>query len=167
MEVDTMKRHLVYYISVLMLSLVAATAMAEQCKPVQARLGEMVFHDPGCMLDGVTYYWCAERPTLGTLNGTYRFYSAPAFNGWDLEVPDEAMGTSWWIGVSYAISVLETQRGTLFTQEAQVWHWGEVEGWASHFSITGGTGHYDGATGWMASAGSWDSMALVGELCTP
>ena len=44
---------------------------------------------------------------------------------------------------------------------------GELEGWGSHFSITGGTGHYEGAMGWMASAGSWDSMALVGELCTP
>ena len=162
-----MKRHFLYSILVLMLSLVAATAVAEQCKPVHSRLGEMVFYDPGCMLNGVTYYWCAERPVFGTLNGTYRFYSAPAFNGWDLEVPDGAIGASWWIGVSYAISVLETKNGTLFTEEAQVWHWGEVEGWGSHFSITGGTGKYDGATGWMASAGSWDSMALVGKLCTP
>jgi len=150
-----------------MLSLMATAAMAEQCKAVHARLGEMVFYDPGCMLDGDTYYWCAERPTLGTLNGTYHFYSAPAFNGWDLEVPDGAIGASWWIGVSYAISVFETKKGTLFTQEAQVWHGNELEGWGSHFSVTGGTGHYDGATGWMASAGSWDSMALVGEICTP
>jgi len=163
-----MKRHFLYFIIVLMLSLVAATAMADKCKPVHARLGEMVFYDPGCMLDGWTYYWCAERPVLGTLNGTYRFYSAPAFNGWDLVVPPDTIGTTGWsIGVSHVISVLETEKGTLLTQEAQVWHGGELEGWGSHFSITGGTGHYDGATGWMASAGSWDSMALVGELCTP
>lgn len=162
-----MKKQIVFAVSVLMLSLVATAAMAEQCKAVHARLGEMVFHDPGCMLDGATYYWCAERPTLGTLNGTYRFYSAPSFNGWDLEVPAESMGTSWWIGVSYAISVFETSKGMLFTQEAQVWHGAELEGWGSHFSITGGTGRYDGATGWIASAGSWDSMALVGEVCMP
>ena len=167
MEVDTMKRHYLYFILVLMLSLVAATAMAEQCKPVHARLGDIAFDDPGCILDEVTYFWCAERPTLGTLKGTYRFYSAPEVNGWDLEVPEGAIGASWWIGVSYAISVFETKKGTLFTQETQVWHWGEEEGWGSHFSITGGTGHYDGATGWIASAGSYDSMALVGEICTP
>jgi hypothetical protein len=156
-----------YFILVLMLSLVAATAMAEQCKPIHARLGEMVFYDPGCMLDGVTYYWCAERPTLGTLKGTYRFYSAPEVNGWDLEVPEGAIGASWWIGVSYAISVFETKKGTLFTQETNVWHYDEMEGWGAHSSITGGTGRYDGATGWLAAAGSWDSMALVGEICTP
>lgn len=162
-----MKHHFLYFILVIMLSLVAATAMAEKCKPVHAQFGEIVFDDPGCILDEVTYYWCAERLALGTLNGTYRFYSAPAFNGWDLEVPDGAIGGSWWIGVSYAISVFETEKGNLFTEESQVWHWDELEGWGSHFSITGGTGHYDGATGWMASAGSYDSMVLVGEVCTP
>ena len=162
-----MKKQIVCAVSVLMLSMVATAAMAEQCKAVYAQLGEMVFYDPGCMLDGVTFDWCAERPTLGTLNGTYRFYSAPELNGWDLEVPPDAIGASWSIGVSYAISVFETQTGTLFTQETEVWHWGEVEGWGAHFSITGGTGHYDGATGWLAAAGSWDSMVLVGEICTP
>ena len=152
---------------VLLLSLVAATAMAEQCKPVHARLGEIVFSDPGCILDEVTYFWCAERPTKGTLKGTYRFYSAPELNGWDLEVPPDALGASWEIGVSYAISVFETKRGTLFTQETEVWHWGEAEGWGAHYSVTGGTGKYAGATGWMAAAGSYDSMTLVGELCKP
>jgi len=127
----------------------------------------MVFHEPGCKLDEVTYHWCAERATKGTFKGTYRFYSAPEFNGWDLEVPFDDMGATWLIGVSHAISVLETKKGMLFTQEAQVWHAGEEEGWGSHFSITGGTGRYEGATGWMASAGSWDSMVLVGELCMP
>jgi hypothetical protein len=167
MEVDTMKCRLVNFIFVLLLSLVAVTAMAEQCKPVHAQLGQMVFHDPGCVLDGVTYYWCAERPITGTLNGTYYFYSAPEFNGWDLEVPDGAMGASWWIAVSHEIAVFETQRGTLFTQESGVWHWGAEEGWATHANITGGTGHYEGATGWIASAGSWDVMPLVGKVCTP
>ena len=103
MEVDTMKCRLVNFIFVLLLSLVAVTAMAEQCKPVHAQLGQMVFHDPGCVLDGVTYYWCAERPITGTLNGTYYFYSAPEFNGWDLEVPDGAMGASWWIVVGVRV----------------------------------------------------------------
>jgi len=162
-----MKRHFLYSILVLALSLVAASAMAEQCKPVHARLGEIVISDPGCMLDGVTYYWCAERLSFGTINGTYRFYSAPELNGWDLEVPDGAIGPTWWIGVSYAISVFETNGGTLFTQESEVWHWDELEGWGAHYSIKGGTGHYDGATGWMAAAGSYDSMVLVGEICTP
>jgi len=162
-----MKRVFVFSISVFVLSLVAATAMAEQCKPVHAQLGQMVFHEPGCVLDGMTYFWCAERPITGTLNGTYYFYSAPELNGWDLEVPEGAVGASWWIGVAYAISVFETQRGTLFTQETEVWHWGEEEGWGAHYSITGGTGHYAGASGWMASAGSWDVMPVVGEVCTP
>lgn len=168
MEVDIVKCRLVYFISVLMLSLVAATAMAGECKRVHARLGQMVFHDPGCVLDGVTYVWCAERPILGNLAGRKLFYSAPDLNGWDLEVPEDSLGgASWWMGVSYAITVFETHRGTLFAQESGVWHSHTDAGWGTHSKITGGTDHYDGATGWMASAGSWDSMALVGEVCTP
>ena len=162
-----MKKQIVNAVSVLLLSLVATAAMAEQCKAVHARMGDMIFHDPGCMLGGVTYYWCAERPSMGTLEGTYRLYSAPATNGWDLEVPTDAVGASWWMGVAYAISVFETPKGTLFTQETGVWHYDSVAGWGAHFSITGGTGHYNGATGWLAGAGSWDTMVLVGELCTP
>ena len=160
-----MKRLLLLLVFLLVLPLVYADD--NQCKPVHAQLGEMVFHDSGCTLGGVTYVWCAERPVTGTLKGTYRFYSAPELNGWDLEVPPDAIGATWWIGVSYAIAVFETRRGKLFTQEAGVWHWGAVEGWATHALITGGTGHYDGATGWVASAGSWDLMGLVGEVCTP
>jgi len=167
MEVDTMQRLLVCSISILVLFLGAATAMADHCKAVHAQLGPIVLYEPGCELDGFTYYWCGERPATGTLNGTFRYYSAPELNGWDLEVPPGAMGESWWIGVSHLISILETQKGTLFTQESQVWHWGEEEGWGSHSSITGGTGHYDGATGWLAAAGSYDLMVLVGEVCTP
>ena len=156
---------------VLMLSLVAARAMAEKCKPVHGKLGAVDVYleeDPECKLDDVTYYYCIERPTLGTLVGRKRFYSGPEINGWDLEVPDDSLGgASWWIGVSYAISVFETRRGTLFTQETGVWHWGADAGWSTHSNITGGTGHYDGATGWIAAAGTGYSMVLVGELCTP
>jgi hypothetical protein len=166
-----MKRHFLYSILVLMLSLVAATAMAEQCKPVNGQLGAIdVFleDDPECKLDDMTFYYCIERPTLGTLAGRYRFYSAPWLNGWDLRVPRKSLGgVRWWIGVSYAISVFETQQGTLFTQETGVWHYDAEVGLANHFNITGGTGHYDGATGWMAAAGTGYGMTLVGELCTP
>ena len=77
-----MKRHFLYLILVLMLSLVAATAMAEKCKPAHAQLEEIVFDESGCILEEEFYFWCAERPTFSTLKGTYRFYSHPELNGW-------------------------------------------------------------------------------------
>ena len=71
MQADTLKRCLGYANSVLIPTLIAAKAMPEECKPVHAQLGEMVFHDPGCVLDDMSYSCCAERP----ITGTYFFYS--------------------------------------------------------------------------------------------
>jgi len=153
-----------------MLSLVAATAMAEQCKPIHGQLGAVdVFleDDPECKLDGMTFYWCMERPSLGTLAGRKRFIASPAFNGWDLDVPDADMGTTWVVSITYSFGVFETKKGMLFTEETGVWHGGAAVGWGSHSKITGGTGQYDGATGWMAGAGTMGWMTVVGTLCTP
>lgn len=116
----------------------------------------------------MTFYYCIERPTFGTLAGRKYLYSPPLLNGWDLEVPSTSLGgVQWEMQATYAITVFETPKGTLFMQESGVFHWDTSGGWATHSNITGGTGHYDGATGWVAAAGTWISMTLVGELCTP
>lgn len=151
------------------LCLAASAALADHCKPVHVRLGEMTFREPGCIHNGEAYVWCADRPTMGTLKGTYYFYSRPELNGWDLEVEPGVLSDTdtWWLGVSHVLAVFDTNKGKVFAQECEIWHWGEEEGYGAHVSITGGTGKYENATGWMAFAGTLKGGIIIGEICTP
>jgi len=126
------------------------------------------------------FEFCIDTPLRGTLRGTWHYYG-PADNGVDwppLDVdgnpefdpdPYSALLAGW------ALDVIETRRGMIWAQDNYVFNL-NVMGNEAGFpfvaisSITGGTGHYDGAWGWFGTiaddAGGWRGF-MRGEICTP
>ena len=53
--------------------LVASAAVADQCKPINARIGPTTYLDP-CTYNGTDYLYCADAPIMGTINGMWHYY---------------------------------------------------------------------------------------------
>ncbi len=145
-----------------------------QCSHVKGQFGEQVFLDP-CMYQGHEYEWCVELPMFGTLNGTYRYFGGPETE-YALAVPPGALGHSWMFGATAALVVFDTNRGEVFGEENLIFHYDEPWSFAEFVVFTGGTGHYEGATGWMGTLSSFEypqGTSLVetgfywGVICTP
>ncbi len=82
---------------------------------------------------------------------------------WDgfIEWPDGTI-----INISY--SVHETPRGELFFDDRAIVTPNAPEGFALHSNVIGGTGRYEGATGWLAYYLEWaegNQGLMRGEIC--
>ena len=153
-------RRLIVGIAMLVvLCLFASTAVwGEKCKRVNATMeaGPILF-DPDC--DGFDV--CQSADLMGTPNGVYT-----AFLNWDgiIEVDETTI-------VNINISTIETNHGELFLDERLIFHTEALNGFAVHSNVTGGTGKYEGAIGWMVSYLEFTEKKstglLRGEICFP
>ena len=168
-----MKRQLFVGFLVFALCLAASSATAGDCKKIIAKVGAATYLD-ACSYDGEVYIWCIETPVTGNLRGTWRFYSRPAFNAFDLTVPDVLGIPGWNLWVAWSLSVFETRKGDIITQDNAILNldvyfnpdWGgPLSGMTS---IIGGTGDYEGATGWLGYViVEAEGGVLRGVVCTP
>ena len=169
-----MKRALVTQVClVLALCLAAQAAIAGECKPINVRVGPSTYLDP-CTYNGMDFEFCIDAPLRGTLRGTWHYYGpADNFVEWSDVVNDPPVFSPFWAG--WALDVIETNRGEIWAQDNYLFNL-NVMGNKAGFpfvaisSITGGTGHYEGAWGWFGTiaddAGGWRGF-MRGEICTP
>lgn len=155
---------------VLALALVASTASAGDCKPINVRVGAAVYLDP-CEYQGLPYEFCIDTPMRGTINGIWSFYG-PADN-WVLVDLPPGVGDYSGMAAGWGLDVLTTKNGEVWAQNAYVYHydtWSLAQDfvYSSTSYITGGTGKYAGATGWFGFVGTELKGGIIhGEICTP
>lgn len=154
------------------LSLVATAVLADQCKEINVRVGAVEYLEPCTYMD-IEFFFCIDAPTKGTLNGTWHFYGELG-NGiaWPEDGSDPAPYSPLVAG--WGLGEFETNKGTIKVQDNWMVNGNVNEPdeffFVSHMNITGGTGDYEGATGWIGvvadSVGDWRGWAR-GEVCTP
>jgi hypothetical protein len=164
-----MKKQVFVGLLVLILCLAASSATAGDCKKIIAVVGATTFLNE-CSYGGEDYIWCAEMPVTGNLRGTWHFYGRPDFNGFDLTVPDVLGIPGWNLWVVWSISVFETRKGDIITEENEILNHDVyfTHGALSSMAVViGGTGKYDGATGWLGAVlTEGEGGVLRGEICT-
>jgi hypothetical protein len=165
-----MKREFLTAVLVIAVCLAAPSVSADDCRKIIANAGVAVFPDE-CSYNGVDYAWCIDTPMTGNLKGTWHILANPDWNAWELTVPDGIPGIPVWdLWATWNLSVFETKKGDIVTQANEIvvldsyFTYGALSGTAL---IIGGTGVYDGATGWIG----WvvteaDGGAVRGEICT-
>jgi hypothetical protein len=165
-----MKKQLFVGFMVFALCLAAPSATAGDCKKIIAQFGPDVFLGE-CSYEGEDYVWCGDFPVTGNLRGTWHSYGRPAYNAFDLTVPDVLGIPGWNLWVVWYLCVFETHKGNIITQENEIinpdtyFTYGALSGMAF---IIGGTGDYEGATGWIGAVGTEaEGGVLRGEICTP
>lgn len=166
-----MKRQIFVAFLVCAVCLVASNATAGDCKKIIAKIGTATYLDE-CSYGGVDYVWCIDTPVTGNLRGTWHYLSSPEDNFWELTVPDGALGIpGWTLQTVWNLSVFETRKGDIITQDNEILNldvfpaFGALSGMAF---IIGGTGNYQGATGWLGYViTEADGGELRGEICTP
>jgi hypothetical protein len=155
----------------------------ERCHPVAAFFGASTYHPASeCpTYDGpgqvpATGLDCIVTPVLGTLAGTwYVYFPTPntvTFTPADQDPPVWRAGKSMMAGWYY--SVYRTRRGTIFAEATWVSHSDMVPPEAPYFTfsefdrITGGTGKYKDATGWIGAFGDEAKGGpMGGKVCLP
>lgn len=141
-----------------MLCLSSSVLFAGDCKQVNAKLeGGPILFDPDC--DG----WdiCQEAYLMGTPNGSWWVYLN--LDGGYIEWEDGTI-------INVTESVLQTAHGDIYSVDRAIVAPGAPEGFAQHSTITGGTGRYEGVTGWIVTYFEWVedyNGRLVGEICWP
>lgn len=162
--------HLVTFL-ILVVCLMVSHATAGDCKKVIANVGLSEYLDP-CTYNGVEYLWCIDTPVTGNLKGTWHIFANPDFNAWDLTVPTGIPGIpSWELYVTWNLSVVETKKGEIIAQANEILNldvfdnFGAISGMVF---VTGRTGDYEGASGWIGwVASETGGGVLQGLICTP
>ena len=155
-------------ILILGICLVTGFAAAGDCKLINTRVGAGSFLG-GCSFEGNDYAFCIDSPLAGTFHGTWHYYG-PADNFVEKIAPLPDF-TGFWAG--WALDVIETADGEVRGQDAWMINFdayghGGLGNFVSISFISGGTGVYEGATGWFAFVGDEVSGGtFTGEICTP
>lgn len=143
----------------IVLCLSAGTLLAgERCIPVT--IGSADFES---VLSGPEncngYDSCGFSVVRGTLNGTFAEYSYDAD-----AVQVDATTYSF-----AADAVFETNHGELFLEERSIVNFAAPDGIAVVANILGGTGRYEGATGWLVIFANFEGTLSrwAGEVCWP
>jgi hypothetical protein len=134
----------------------STVALGKDCKRINARAGKVgeERYAPDCG----GYDVCQSVQLKGTPNGVYTYYA-----NWDTFFPYVDDTT-----LVFADDVIiETNHGEIFVEERGVIHLNAPGGLVIHANITGGTGRYQGATGWWGNVGSSQRSTLEGEICYP
>jgi hypothetical protein len=167
-----MKTRIIVGLVVLTVSLWPVVSQAADCKKIIAKAGIAEYIVGPCSYGGVDYVWCLDTPVTGNLKSTWHIFANPDFNAWELTVPSGIPGIPVWdLWATWNLSVFETKKGDIITQANEIAHldvyftYGAISGTAL---ITGGTGDFEGATGWIGwvvtESGGGE---LRGEVCTP
>ena len=146
--------------ALLVLSLASSAAISDQtCRNVQSNVTDLsvIFADPDGVCNG--YELCQYSEIKGTLNGRW-------WSFWNLD--DEEFVADNTALVLDIDSVFETNHGDIYTEERGILNFFAPDGYAAHIGVTGGTGRYEGATGWMTGTLIFifeESGMLTGEIC--
>jgi len=157
---------------ILVVCLMVSHATAGDCKKIIANAVSTEYDLDGCTYNGVYYIWCIDTSVTGNLKGTWHIFANPDFNGWNLEVPDDIDGIPVWVlSVTWNLSVFETKKGNIITQADEILNpdvYDAFQALSGLALITGGTGDYEGASGWIGwVVTETDGGVLRGEFCTP
>ena len=166
-----MKMRIFVAFLIVVVCLTASQATAGDCKKVIANIGLSDYVGP-CTYNGVEYTWCIDTTVTGNLKGTWHVFGNPDANYYELMVPEGSPGIpSWGFLVTWNVSVFETKKGNVFAQADEIIildvfdAFGAFSGTAL---VTGGTGDYEGASGWLGwVASEADGGVLQGMICTP
>lgn len=141
----------------------SSIAVAEQhCKNIESNVVEIsaVFFDPA-VCNG--YEICQFAVIKGSINGKWWAF-------WNFD--DEEVVADGTAGVLDIDDVFETKRGDIYGEERGIINFLAPDGYAAHIAVTGGTGSYVGANGWLtgtlvfgAEIGAPIGGKLVGEIC--
>lgn len=169
-----MKKQLFVGFLVFTLCLAVSSAIAGECKKINAKIGPATYLDEfdECSYDGVDYLWCIDTQVTGNLRGTWHFLSKPADNFFDLTVTEDLGIPGWGLWVVWGVSVFETRKGDIITQDNAILNFNvyftPFGGLSGMTAIVGGTGKYEGATGWLGYViTEAEGGVLNGVVCTP
>lgn len=142
----------------LVVGLVATAADANQrCRRVNGNIKTLseLWEDPA-VCDG--YEFCQYAEVTGTVNGLWWVYG-----NWE-DIEEVAGGEGL---VNHLVSVMETNRGDVYADDMELGNLNAPDGWVFHHAVTGGTGKYEGATGWLAGWFSWETFRgkIGGKIC--
>ena len=147
----------------LALSLAAGPAVAEQsCKKVNANLkafSEFFVEDPENPTVCNGFEFCQYAEVRGTLNGLWWIYGdfadfVPVAGGKGL--------------LADVIGVFETNQGDLYADDIELANQNAPDGGVFHSAVEGGTGKYEGASGWLAGWFFFEPPTggnIGGEIC--
>ena len=168
-----MRKQWFVWFLLLALCLASSNATAGGCKKITGSVGASYYY-VGCSYDGMEYLHCLDTPVKGQLKGTWRFLSNPDWNVVELTVPgdpDDLGIGSWDLWVVWALGVFETKKGDIITQETDMLNldiYMDYGALSTMSHIIGGTGKYEGATGWLGGViTETEGGVLRGEVCTP
>jgi hypothetical protein len=147
---------------------------SEQCRQINAKadfpnpLGET----EGCTFGGQDFDLCITGNVRGTIKGEWVAYF---LNEWfiiieppDFPVPEETLAN-----YNREFQVFTTDKGEIYGDAQYVFDIRIFDvggGFVDPIIVTGGTGWYEGATGWIAAVftdGALSKAKLHGEICGP
>jgi hypothetical protein len=109
------------------------------------------------------YTYCISGPVEGDhLTGTYLFQTMA---GWKHPYADPDSPT---LNQEWGDSVIDTTQGKIFGRERDIVEYDPIAfNWVGHVMITGGTGRYEGATGFILNYGGNEYFGISGKICLP
>ena len=144
----------------------------DNCRNINAH-ATLVDEGPGCEFDSTTYDYCYIQKTKGNLNGSWVSYVM-----WDwgvtleslgVQTPPEA-GESWY---NRELEVFTTKHGMVWGDAQFVFDLRAFDsdgGPAIPTIVTGGTGMYEDAYGWITAIytdGTLSNWRIYGRVCGP
>ena len=114
-----------------------------------------LWEDPG-ICNG--YDFCQYAKVTGTVNGLWWVYG----NEEDIKEIEGGEGL-----LNRLVSVMETNQGEIYSDDMELGNLNAPDGWVFHHAVTGGTGRYEGASGWLVGWLSWETSRgkIGGKIC--
>lgn len=150
----------------LVLSLATSVTIADQnCKSVNAKVTKVypVLVDPAADPEGVCsgYQLCQFIEIVGTINGEWKAF-------WNFD--EEVYLAEFDALVFDTEDIFKTKKGDIFAKDIGALNFEAEESFTVHIAVTGGTGIYEGATGWMTGSIVFvfaEGGGLTGKICGP
>jgi len=151
-----------FFLAAVALLVMSLPTSAEQtCRQVSSNVTDIGPPLAGPAMCG-DYDWCQYADVRGTINGRWWAY-------WDAEdevyLWEDENITSLAINID---DVFETNNGDINAKEHGITNFDAFGSYAASIAVTGGTGMYEDATGWMTGTLTFGKKAggtLAGEIC--
>ena len=165
-------KQLILLLTLLLVFPIASVANGEDpCRNINAH-ATLVGEGPACEYNSTTYDYCYIQKVRGNLNGSWVSYLM-----WDwnvtleslVQTPPEA-GESWY---NRELEVFTTKHGMVWGESQFVFDlraFDSFGGVAIPTIVTGGTGIYEDAQGWITATGTdsdFTKFSVQGRVCGP
>ena len=167
----TVKQLFMTAVSALLLA--TTSAFADKCQDIRGEARVVDLQVDPCQEDP-EFYACYIQKVRGTLKGEWVSYQQPGWFDMDLRemglpVPDGSEVT--WYGREF--EVFSTKKGEVYGDMQTAFDtriFDSDGGGALPTIVTGGTGIYEGATGWIVPVytdGTLNNFTILGRICGP